>query len=249
MSGHGGAETSGDAGENAGGDAATGGTRNGGSGGGDGGVHAGGVGGSSYGGALGTGGSNGGAGAGGSMSNAGSVGAAGTANVGGATGNGGVAGNSGAAGNGGAAGAPSQTCALHPLTPRSSWLATASDDSGGKTPASAVLDGKTTRWTTGKPQAGDEWLQIDFGASVNFNHVNLQQGPDSNDYPRTYALIVSEMPNDLNASPNVSGMGKSGVSTAVALSQFASGRYLLIKQLGNSLSWWSAQEIEVSCAE
>jgi hypothetical protein len=33
------------------------------------------------------------------------------------------------------------------------------------------------------------------------------------------------------------------------LPSLASGRYLLIKQLGTSLSWWSVQEVEISCAE
>ena len=54
-----------------------------------------------------------------------------------------------------------------------------------------LLDGKITRWSTGKAQSGDEWLQLDFGATVTINHVNLQQGDDTNDYPRTYSVIVS----------------------------------------------------------
>jgi hypothetical protein len=111
-----------------------------------------------------------------------------------------------------------------------------------------LLDNKITRWSTGKPQAGDEWLQIDFGASVSFDHVNLQQGTDTNDYPRAYSVIVSGTSKDLNATPVLTGSSKTGVSTSIQLPAMATGRYLLIEQTGTSLSWWSAEEIEVSCS-
>jgi hypothetical protein len=113
-----------------------------------------------------------------------------------------------------------------------------------------MLDGKTTRWTSGKAQTGDEWIQIDFGKSVSVTNVNLQQGNvDTNDYPRGYAVIVSDTSKDSNATPRASGMGKTGASTAIALSKIATGRYLLVKQTGSSLSWWSMNEIEVSCSD
>jgi hypothetical protein len=40
-----------------------------------------------------------------------------------------------------------------------------------------------------------------------------------------------------------------GVSTAMALPKLASGRYLLILQVGASLSWWSIVELEASCVD
>lgn len=106
------------------------------------------------------------------------------------------------------------------------------------------------RWATGKAQSGDEWLQIDFGATVNLRSVNLQQGTTySNDYPRSYAVVVSNTDKDLNGTVRASGVGTSGVTTTITMSKFYSGRYLLIKQLGSSLSWWSVVEIEVSCSD
>ena len=107
-----------------------------------------------------------------------------------------------------------------------------------------------TRWTTGKPQSGDESLQVDFGETVALSQINLQQAEaNANDYPRSFAVIVSDVDQNLNATPNVSGMGKSGISSTILLPAIASGRYLLIKQLGTSLSWWSAVELEVSCVD
>jgi hypothetical protein len=53
----------------------------------------------------------------------------------------------------------------------------------------------------------------------------------------------------LTGTVQLSGSGVSGVSTAILLPALASGQYLLIKQSGSSLSWWSAEEIEVGCTE
>jgi hypothetical protein len=183
------------------------------------------------------------AGAGGHGGVSGSAGATGSAGKAG----GGAAGSSGNAGTGGMAGGP--LCSDHPLSLRTTWVATASDFASPSGIPANLLDNKTTRWTTGKPQAGDEWLQIDFGVTVTLNSVNLQQGSDTNDYPRMYSAIVSDTPNDLSGTVRASGSGLPGVSTPILLPALASGRYLLIKQSGSSLSWWSANEIEVSCAD
>jgi F5/8 type C domain len=193
-------------------------------------------------------GGTGGKGAGGNAGGAAggmSGGSAGTSGSGGAAGTGGT---NGTAGSGGTPSGP--LCSDHPLTARSTWVASASvsNTSAGDTPPH-LLDGAITRWTTGTPQSGDEWLQIDFGTTVTLNHVNLQQGTDTNDYPRSYSVIVSDTAKDSSGSVRLSGSGKSGVSTAILLPALASGRYLLIKQTGTSLSWWSAEEIEVGCAD
>jgi hypothetical protein len=206
----------------------------------------------------GTGGSTGGGGAGGKGGTGGtSAGMGGGGAGGGGAGHGGAAGSggggsggmSGSAGTGGGPGNQPK-CSDHPLTQRTTWTASAShyDSKNSGVPAN-LLDNAITRWSTGKAQSGDEWLQLDFGSKVTINHVNLQQGDDTNDYPRAYQVIVSDTAKDLNGTVLLSGAGKTGVSTPITLPALASGRYLLIKQTGSSLSWWSAEEIEVSCAE
>jgi len=181
----------------------------------------------------------------------GASGRGGGAGTAGTSGNGGGAGTAGTSGNAGTAGGPAApSCNDHPLTPRASWVASASGpDSPSTDTPPHLLDNKSTRWTTGKPQAGDEWLQIDFGATVTLNHINLQQGGDTNDYPRNYNVFVSDTAQDSSGSARLIGSGKSGVSTAMLLPTLATGRFLLIKQTGSSLSWWSAEELEVSCSE
>jgi hypothetical protein len=197
-------------------------------------------------GAAGTG-TSGTAGAGGKGTGGnGSAGAGGTS-----AGGGGAAGSGGAGGAGGTTAAP--RCADHPLTARSSWVPSASHDNSGTSPATNLIDNATSRWTTGKAQSGGEWLLIDFSQLVNLSYVNLQQSEQfSNDYPRQFAVRVSETAPDPNAPTSpvlVSGSGTNGVASVFSLPTVTTGRFLLIKQLGTSLSWWSAVEIEVSCVD
>ena len=148
----------------------------------------------------------------------------------------------------GEGGAPDrESCTEHPFTPVSSWVPTASSEN--KMEASAALtDSSAKRWSSGKPQSGDEWVQIDFGAPVSLRRINLQQGTaNSNDYPRQFSVRVSDTQDDLSGAACLTGVGSSGVTTTIVLPKVYTGRYLLIRQLGASLSWWSAEEIELSC--
>ncbi len=146
------------------------------------------------------------------------------------------------------AGAPDVThCADNPISVESSWVPTGSP-TDSKYPPSAVIDGTSARWTTGIAQAGGEWLQIDFGKPVGIRRVNLQQGMTySNDYPRGYQVVVSDKSQNLQGPVATTGVGMSGVTTTIVLPQVMVGRYLLIEQTDTSLSWWSVEEIEVSC--
>jgi hypothetical protein len=182
------------------------------------------------------------------------AGVSGTSGTGGANtpdaGNGGTLDGGGlvdGGGTGGVGGTPDgPICSEHAITAKSTWVASASSHQNGS-PASNLTDNTSARWSTGKPQSGDEWLQIDFGQTVYVRRVNLQQGADANDYPRMYTLSVSDVDNNLTGSALASGVGSSGVTTTIELPKPFAGRYLLIKQLGSSLSWWSVEEIEVVC--
>lgn len=139
-------------------------------------------------------------------------------------------------------------CRERPITAKSTWVATASSQAS-QNPASNLIDNSAYRWSTGKPQSGNEWLQIDFGQSVYLRRINLQQGAnmDSNDYPRMYSVYVSDIANDLHGDALASGVGSAGVTTTIELAKPSLGRYLLITQLGSSVSWWSVDELEASC--
>ncbi len=199
------------------------------------------------GGTAGTAGTSGSAGAGNTAGTSGTAGTAGTA--GGTSGSAGTGGSAGTAGSGGSAGgAVGPLCSDHVISAKSAWVASASSFHTGE-PASLLIDNTTARWSTGAAQAGTEWLQIDFGAVVTLRSINLQQGlgADANDYPRGYAVIVSNTTKDLTGTVRATGVGNNSASTTITLTGVFSGRYLLIKQTGTSLSWWSVEEVEVSC--
>jgi hypothetical protein len=149
----------------------------------------------------------------------------------------------------GAGGAPTEPrCADLPISKRSSWKAYASH-AAADAPVANLVDGTVSRWTTAKAQTGNEWFKVDFGREVTLSQVNLQQGQNSNDYPRSYRVYVSSAEIVDNTPVLASGSGQSGVSTTVKLAKLATGRYLMVKQVGTSLSWWSAEELEVSCVD
>jgi hypothetical protein len=181
--------------------------------------------------------------------NGGSAGVSGSSETSGgnstAMGGGGAAIGDAGASAGGAAG--KLLCVDFPITAEAGWVVSASPDDP-KYPPSAVTDGASTRWSTGHAQGGGEWLQIDFGETVSVRRVNLQQGSlYSNDYPRMYEVFVSDTDENLTGSVLASGVGTSGVTTTIVLPEVFSGRYLLIEQVDTSLSWWSVEEVEVSC--
>ena len=170
-----------------------------------------------------------------------------TGGAGAANGGESMAGSGGDPSDAGAGGIPDGPGCEYPFTPQKTWVPSASS-SNGNNPSSAVIDNSAARWSTTKPQAGDEWLQIDFGAPVSLRRINMQQGTmNANDYPRKYAVVVSDVSKNLTGQTCAMGVGTAGVTTTIELPEATTGRYVLIKQLGSSLSWWSVEEIEFSC--
>jgi hypothetical protein len=188
--------------------------------------------------------------------------------TGGAGGKGGSAGSAGKGGGGGSAGTPSTVkCSDHPLTLKSTWTDAASISSLGNgmesdglyNPPEHLTDAlPNERWSTGKPQSGDEWIQIDFGAVVTLSQITMQIGSNINDWPRGYAIRVS----NLDAVSNVaafsapvlaSGAGAASTDVVVSLAEPVEGRYLLVRQTGvvepPAMSWWTITEVLVGCVD
>lgn len=147
---------------------------------------------------------------------------------------------------------PTAVCLEHPTPPASSWAVTTSPEGSGE-PGLAVDGLPETRWSSEAPQAGNEWLQVDFGASVALSGVVvsccvLTQGyPESlEDYGRRLELRVSDAPQDFAAVPVAAGPGFVG-GTAFSFPPTV-GRYLLISQTATQeVNWWSVHEIIASC--
>ena len=209
------------------------------------------------------GGSAGGGAAGAGASGRGGGGSGGSGGSSGSGGNGGVAGNGGNAGSagkasagggaGGGGGAPAMaTCAKNPIPAKATWNVTAShSQANGVDPVGNTKDGLlTNRWTSAKDQAGDEWLQVDFGAAVTLTTVTLVLGSSPDDYPRKYAVRLSGSTQNSGAPVLASGMGAQATDTTVTLPAGSVGRYLLISQGGAVAGlWWSVAEIQAACAD
>jgi F5/8 type C domain len=216
------------------------------------------------GGSPGTGGSGGDAGAAGNSSVGGGAGTGGTANTGGRAGIGGTGGTGGTAGTGGAAGAGGTggnagtsgsggtggkadggtAVCNRVISVKSSWVATAAFN--GDTALFAVDADVSTRYTSARAQAGDEWLQVDFGATATVNRVTLDTS-SPNDYPAHWQVRLTDTSLNLSAPIVIEGDG-TAPNIVIQFPAPISGRYLLISQTGaKTPSWWSVHDLNVFC--
>jgi hypothetical protein len=192
-----------------------------------------------------------GSGSGGTFSTGGTLGGGaggGGAGGGSAGGGGGGAGGKpagGAGGGGGTGGTGVSQCTGVVIPPKTSWQGSALRATADA-PASRVFDGdNATRFTSGSAQAGDEWLQIDFGEVVTLNEVLLHT--NNNDYFRHFQLRLSNTSQDFNSATLADQDGQTG-SITVTLPKARAGRYLTIRQTGMvTPTWWSLHEVTVSC--
>jgi hypothetical protein len=93
---------------------------------------------------------------------------------------------------------------------------------------------------------------------VTLSQVTLQLGTNPNDWPRAYAIRVS----NLDAVSNVaafsapvlaSGAGAMSTDVVVSLADPVNGRYLLVRQTGvveaPAMSWWTIAEVLVGSVD
>lgn len=160
----------------------------------------------------------------------------------------------GAAGAGGAPPERSFSCDSAPVPLKGSWRASASHSSlgvGGEynNPPENLMDLSSKRWSTGKPQSGDEWFQIDFVTSTAVRELKLTlNSDDAEDYPRNYQVKISDQPLAFNSPIRASGAGMLGQTLVITFAEPVRGRYLLVQQKGkDASSWWSVSELTVSC--
>jgi hypothetical protein len=184
------------------------------------------------------------------------AGGGGAGGAGGAGGKGGAGGSGGKGGSGGSGGGGMGTvkCGDNAIPAIGTWKATASAecaptcaDPNGPFTAPLAIDGNAgTRYSSGKGQAGDEWLQIDLGAQASINRVTINTVP-AGDYGRHYQVRVSASSNDMGAAVRGDVNGAAGVTT-INLNSTVNGRYVLISQTAVfAESWWSINEITVTC--
>lgn len=125
---------------------------------------------------------------------------------------------------------------------------------GGPYPASNAFDANTaTRYLSGKPQAGDEWLEIDLKVTAALDGLTIYTAPaNGNDYTRHYEVRLSGTSGNMAAPLIVEGDGVAGTTTII-FPDTEMGRYLLISQTGMVSGvapddyWWSIHDITIDC--
>lgn len=196
----------------------------------------------------------------GGTATAGSGGKAGSGGTGGSGGSGGTsaAGTGGSGGSGGSA--PVAKCADHAITAKTKWVATASSASIGNgmetdglyNPPEHMTDGLyNERWSSGKKQDGTEWIQIDFGATVNLTGVTLNVNNDTGDYPRHYEVRLTAAADPLFKGPIlIQDDGMPG-NTVILFKTMVTGRYLTVRQTmaPADAPWWTIAEVLATCAD
>jgi hypothetical protein len=119
---------------------------------------------------------------------------------------------------------------------------------------SLMLDGDvTTRWTSGAPQRGGEWVIADLGSSQAIGAIELQMGMSPADYPRGLAIDTSE--DEVRwtaafrgpvAAQAVRGAIDDPRTLPIIVATDGRGRYVRLTQFGRDEElWWSLPELRV----
>ena len=104
------------------------------------------------------------------------------------------------------------------------------------------MDSKT-RWTSGAymNKSEDMWVMVDLGSQQKIRTVTLDTVASAGDYPRKYALYVSDSPVEFG-KPVTSGAG----AKMTAITCEVTGRYVKIVQCGKEGPFWSIHELKIN---
>ncbi|MEX8494623.1 cellulase family glycosylhydrolase [Sphaerotilus sp.] len=108
--------------------------------------------------------------------------------------------------------------------------------------AGLAADGDTsTRWTTGTAQQNGQSLTVSLGTGRSWNHLRMDMGAWSQEYPRGYKVLVS---NDaVTWTEKASGAGTAWVTDIWPGPQWS--KFVRIVQTGSATVPWSIAELEV----
>jgi hypothetical protein len=130
--------------------------------------------------------------------------------------------------------------------PRTGWAATASVSCSSDVPSKALDDDLSTRYSTCQAQVSGQSFQVDMLTAQSFTRITLDAGGSSGDYPRSFALYVSQ--DGVNwGNAIASGTGTTQLITVEF--SYQSARYLKVVDTGSTVSnWWSIAELNVDFA-
>ncbi|MHA6764617.1 discoidin domain-containing protein [Streptacidiphilus sp. PAMC 29251] len=125
-------------------------------------------------------------------------------------------------------------------TDPSGWTATASPAGATDTPANAVDDDASTRYSTGAAQTPGQYLQTDLGKVRRLQQAVFDTGASIGDYPRGYTVTTST--DGSHWTTAVADATGTGQFTTVDLHN-QRVRYIRITLTAASGSWWSVADM------
>lgn len=105
-----------------------------------------------------------------------------------------------------------------------------------------AIDGdRTTRWETGKHQAGGEWIQIDLGGRHTVEAMELLYEASPYDHPRAYKVELSDDGRNWRQAASGHGLQE---RTYIPFSA-SPARHVRITQTGSGGNYWSVHELQI----
>ncbi|MFC5401450.1 discoidin domain-containing protein [Cohnella soli] len=123
----------------------------------------------------------------------------------------------------------------------SGWTSTASSTEPGGSTANALDGNPATRWSSGVGQASGQYYQVNLGSSQWFNHLVIDAGSSTGDYPRKYIVQVSGN----GSSWTTVAYGEGAGQVVTANFPIVQAQYVRVSLLGSSGSWWSIAELKL----
>jgi glucosylceramidase len=119
--------------------------------------------------------------------------------------------------------------------------ATATASPAGESPAAAVDDDASTRWSSGQAQAPGQYLQVDLGSRKTFRRVAVDSGGNLGDYARGWQLSSSDDGTTWRVLASGEGTGQ---LTNVDVPR-TRARFLRVTSTAAAGNWWSIADIRL----
>ncbi|HEV3173820.1 MAG TPA: discoidin domain-containing protein, partial [Actinocrinis sp.] len=115
----------------------------------------------------------------------------------------------------------------------------------GDVAANAVDGDASTRYSTGTGQTPGQYLQVDFGKTVDARQVVFDTGASTGDYPRGYTIATSR--DGVNWTTAVAAGQGTGQFTVANLSG-SPVRYVRMTLTAAVGNWWSVADVRAYTA-
>jgi hypothetical protein len=128
---------------------------------------------------------------------------------------------------------------------RTGWVASASSTEFSGSPTGAIDNSLGTRWSSGVYQAAGQWFQLDLGSAQTFQRLVLDSTDSPFDYPRGFAVYLSDNGTDWTSQRAVASGTGSGTLTTITLPAAVTARYVRIVLTQSGPYWWSIHDLGV----